>query len=89
VVVALTVRPRPAAIGQGAGAADRRDLDVHAGRGRPRRGGVPGPERSGRSLPSWLANSAVADAPWQTLRGMRRILAEEKYRSARPDWIRN
>lgn len=42
----------------------------------------------GGSLPSWLANATVSKAPWRTLSGLRRMLAEGKYQGARPRWLR-
>jgi ribosome-associated toxin RatA of RatAB toxin-antitoxin module len=42
----------------------------------------------GGSLPNWLANATVSSAPWNTLDGMRRMLAGEKYKDARPQWLR-
>ncbi len=41
----------------------------------------------GGSLPGWVANMTVADAPWKTLRAMRRMLDDMKYRIAHPEWI--
>jgi ribosome-associated toxin RatA of RatAB toxin-antitoxin module len=42
----------------------------------------------GGSLPAFIANATVSKAPLKTLTGMRRMLAMEKYRGARPDWLR-
>lgn len=33
-------------------------------------------------IPSWLANSIVVDAPYYTLKGMQRLLEEDKYQQA-------
>jgi ribosome-associated toxin RatA of RatAB toxin-antitoxin module len=42
----------------------------------------------GGSIPTWLANSTVADAPWKTFAALRRMVAAAKYQTARSEWVK-